>query len=211
MKPLSCLILSVAALAGTARAENLLTTGRFDVPADVDPGWLELDAAGTMAWDATRDADFCSASGVAELVNSAGTGAAAVRFATCAPTAAAGTSYRLGGALRYPPQDREGEVAVSVSWIDAAGCVGSSLGTASTPAALSTVEDQWIDLETPVVSPPGTQSAIVVVTLTKKIGGSTLTAYLDEVFLAAAADLFLDGFQITNSAGDTCRWSAALD
>lgn len=195
--------LSAALLASSAGAETLITTGRFDDPADVDPGWLELDVEGEMTWDGTRDADDCPASGVAELVNSAVAAGAAVRFVTCAPVVPPGTTLHLGASVYFPTQARDGQATLTVHWMDAGACAGASLGDVSTPAALSTLEEQWIGVEVSAGSPDGTASAMLVLTLIKDLAGSSLTARLDEVFLAQTADVFLDGVEV----GASCRWS----
>ena len=190
-------------LASPAGAGNLLPTGRFDDPADVDPGWIEIETDGEMTWDGTRDVDECTNSGVAELENFAIAASAAVNFFSCAPAVPGETSLRLGASFYFPTQTRDGQANLAVFWLDKAACVGNSLGSVSAPAALSTLEEQWIGIESEVVSPSGTASAMIAVMLIKDLAGSTLTARMDEVFLTPTTDLFLEDLEV----GETCRWS----
>lgn len=197
------LALCAVLAAGAVSAEPLLTTGRFDDPEDVDPGWLEFDLEGEMTWDGTRDVDECTSSGVAELVNSAVAASAAVSFFSCASAVPGEATLRLGASFFFPTQTRDGQAILTVYWTDKAACVGDNLGSVSAPAAVSTLEEQWIGIESEVVSPSGTASAMIAVMLIKDLAGSTLTARMDEVFLAPVTDVFLEGHEV----GETCRWS----
>lgn len=199
------LLLCAALSAGAAGADSLLPNGRFDDAATGTDGWVEVDAFGAIDWDGTRDADGCTASGAAELVHSGPTGASAARFASCAPVVPGDADYRFAAAFFFPPQDRDGDVTVEVRFVEGGGCTGAVLASAISPPALSTVENQWVTLSGFASAPPTTGSALVVVTLTKKVGGSELTAFLDEVELQPDSDLFGDDLEV----GAVCRWSAA--
>ncbi|GMU65130.1 MAG: hypothetical protein AMXMBFR36_14040 [Acidobacteriota bacterium] len=199
------LLLCAALSAGAAGADSLLPNGRFDDATTGTDGWVEVDAFGAIEWDGTRDADGCGASGAAALVHSGPTGASAARFASCAPAVPGDTDYRFAAAFFFPPQDREGDATVEVRFVEGAGCTGAVLASAISPPALSTVENQWVTLSGSASAPPATGSALVVVTLTKKVGGSELIAFLDEVELQPDSELFGDDLEV----GAVCRWSAA--
>jgi hypothetical protein len=199
------LLLCAALAAGGAHAESLLPNGRFDDAITGTQGWVEVDPFGSIDWDGTHDADNCAASGAAELVHSGATGGTAARYASCAPAVPGGADYRFAARFLFPPQDREGDATVEVRFVEGAGCGGQVLSTATSPPALSAIENQWVTVSGATASPPTAGSALVVVTLTKKVGGSELTAYLDEVELRSAADVFAEDLEV----GAVCRWSAS--
>jgi hypothetical protein len=199
------LLLVALLVGGAARADSLLSNGRFDDAVTGTDGWAEIDAFGTIDWDGTRDADGCGDSGAAELVHVGATGGVAARFASCAPALPGGADYRFSAAFLFPPQDRDGDATVEIRFVEGADCGGGVLATVISPPALSTVENQWVTLSGLGSAPLATGSALVVVTLTKKVGGSELTAYLDEVEVFPSTELFSDDLDV----GAVCRWSAA--
>jgi hypothetical protein len=199
--PILCAALSATA----AGADSLLPNGRFDDAGTGTAGWVELDPFGSIDWDGTRDADGCGASGAAALVHAGATGGTAARYGSCAPAVPGGAEYRFSAAFFFPPQDRDGDATVEIRFVEGAGCGGAVLASTISPPALSTIENQWVTLAGLASAPPTAGSAIVVVTLTKKVGGSELTAYLDEVQVQPSAVLFDDGVDV----GAVCRWSGA--
>jgi hypothetical protein len=199
------LLLCAALATNAASADSLLPNGRFDDAATGTDGWVEVDPFGNIDWDGTRDADGCGASGAAELVHTGPTGDSAARFAGCAPALAGGSDYRFAAAFYFEPQDRDGEATVEIRFVEGAACTGTVLTSVTSPPALSTIENQWVTLSGAASAPPAAGSALVVVTLTKKVGGSALTAFLDEVELLQASEAFSDDLDV----GSVCRWSAA--
>ncbi len=201
---LSLLVAGLLA-AGQLRAAELLPNGRFDDPGTGTAGWVAVDPFSNLAWDGSRDADGCAGSGSAALTNSATTSDAGARFASCAAAVPGATDYGFGASILFPMQEREGSASVAVHWIEGTGCAGAVLGTSNTPPALSSIEEVWISLAGTATAPAATGSALIVVTLTKKVGGSELTARLDEVALRPPGEIFGEGFEV----GAVCRWTAA--
>ncbi len=146
------LVSVLAAVGGTAAAQNLLVNPNFD--ANVT-GW-SFTTPGTFTWDSSLDADSNPLSGSGRLDNTSPV-AAGSSFAAQCVAVTGGSNYDFLAKIRIPSgQSQTGYANVVVNFYNAASCSGSNVGGTASPSVLSTTSDTWVQSQVLAFAAPGT-------------------------------------------------------
>lgn len=142
---------TLACCAATSGAEDLLTDGAFDDPADVTP-WLEFNDLLDVEWS-PDDAFGEGASGSIRLRNSDPAGNSGIKTVVRCVQLTPGASYRLTAQAKVPSGQTKAGTAVAILYFyDANNCNGTRFGQTfstevSAPGTWQSLGTDVIDLE----------------------------------------------------------------
>ena len=182
-------------------ADNLVASGQFDEPIDVD-AWSVSTKAGeaSISFEPAPDVANCERSGSA-LLSTMASGEQDVEYSACAGDIVGGDTYAIGLDLFFPTGESAAQLRWGVTWYDGPDCTGNVIYDAS--AGPASYEPDWQTVEFWVSTFPETASGRVQIWVTSVDAGESLPLNVDRVFIRPAADVFADGFEM----GEACRWS----
>jgi len=178
-------------LVPAAVAQNLLTNNTF--PSDT-AGWTFAGAAGSLTFDATRDADGSPGSGSAAVANTqTGVPSASVWMSQCVGSITAGTQYYWGGKVMLRTgETTTGNSHMPVLFYDGAGCTGTTVGGTTTNSVNPATDPRgtWLTVSQGTIAggfaaPAGAVSALVRPWITKADDTGTYTSNFDNLYFAA--------------------------
>jgi Ca2+-binding RTX toxin-like protein len=195
---------SILFTAPPARAQQMISNFGFDT------GILTWDACcggtGTVQWDGTLDATGSARSGSARLVhNDVFDGTETALFVTrClgGPNLTAGKKLFFGMKARFAEgESTVGRTYLALEFRPEAGCTGNSIaGTATSALTSDHPRGAWFAVKrnpaAAVTVPAGTKSLKVFAVVTKDSAG-TLTANLDDLYVASTDTPVCDGLPAT--------------
>ena len=200
---IAAVLAAFALAAAPGGAQNLAPNPEFDF--DTAP-WSTTGAGSSLVW-LQDDHSGCGpgVSGSAQGQNSAAGAGAETGYGVCVTGLTGGISHSFGVDLRFfGKQPRTGSAHMVVVWLSSPDCSGLSANFDVTDTLQSFFPDAWIRISNDdAVSPIGTQSAGLVVRLTKNEAGGTLLVDFDGAYLAPVPGfLFADGVE----RASTCHW-----
>ena len=203
--PMAAVLLTLAApvlAVSPASAQNLAPNPEFDVGT---APWSASGAGSSLFWD-DEDHSGCppAVSGSAQGRNSAAAAGVETGYGVCVTGLTGGISYSFGADVRFPKkQPRTGSAHLVVVWLSSPDCSGLSANFDVTESLLSNVIGFTRLSNDDAISPISTQSAGLVVRLTKNEAGGSLDVDFDGAYLVPAPGfLFADGVE----RASTCHW-----
>ncbi len=188
-----------------ARAQQLLSNFGFDTGLTA---WATCcGGTGTVDWDGTRDARDSTLSGSVRLVHTdlfdgISETALFVRQCVDASALAAGTKVFFGMKARFEEGETTlGRAYLSVNFDDQSDCSGTGLGGAQAEVqATDAPRGTWLAVKrnaaAGVALPAGTKGLKIFAVIAKSSTG-TLTANLDDVWIASTTTPLCDGMPAT--------------
>ena len=174
------LFLVLAAVGGTAAAQNLLVNPNFDSNV---AGW-SFTTPGTFTWDSSLDAGSNPLSGSGRLDNTS-PATNGTSFAAQCVAVTGGSTYDFLAKIRIPSgQSQTGHANVVVNFYDGASCGGSNVGGTASPIVLSTTTDTWVQSQVLAFAAPGTAVSAQVNLWVDKVeaNGSFVVNFDDAAF-----------------------------
>jgi len=179
--PLAAVLLVAAALAPSARAENLLVNPRFDTSIS---GWTVGND--DQVWSPVDVDDDPSSGSARALIDQAPGPFTGVAFRQCVEVTA-GDEYVYGASTLVPSgQERTGSALVAVYFYGEEGCGGAAIDTQT----IGPVDDPgaWANVSDTITAPDGSRSVNVFLSVTKNEPGGELTAHFDDVLFCSDDD-----------------------
>lgn len=195
---LCTLLLSAGPLAAS---DNLIATGQFDQPSDVDVWAVTSEGGrGLISFEVWPDEGDCLDSGSALLVTDA-PGALEVDYSVCGSGLLEDELYAYGLELFFPSGEGEGTLIWGATWFDGPDCTGANAGSVSIGPEVYTLG--WLALEFRISTPPTAVSARLELKVSSLGSPEPLRLNIDRVFIQPAAEVFADDFEV----GEICRWN----
>ncbi len=186
--------------AAPAAGENALSNGTFDV--DV-AGWTAV-ADATIEWNSI-DADGDPNSGCAMVANIANY-STTMGARQCSAVLEGDRDFVLRTMVYVPSgQPATGYGYITIRLYDEPNCQGNEVYANYSSLVFTATPDQWLESSLLLTAPPGSQSALVWLTIHKNEDPDSLTMAFDNVSLFAI-EIFADGFE----GGNTSAWSNTL-